>query len=175
MSATNGAGRRRSWRVRWNGCGWSLRRAQRRGSSPKLKPFLTGGLGLPNQEATAAELGIPMETLRSHLSRLRARYRALLREEVASTIAVADDVEEELRHLFRSPPRPGLTERGLSHARSRPRASPLRAMRSRTGNSTSSLGCINCLRLAALGEPEIETAASSITKSASVRMSRSMS
>jgi RNA polymerase sigma-70 factor (ECF subfamily) len=65
-----------------------------------LKPFLTGGLGLPDQSATAAELGIPVETLRSHLSRLRARYRALLREEVASTIAVADDVEEELRHLF---------------------------------------------------------------------------
>jgi RNA polymerase sigma factor (sigma-70 family) len=65
-----------------------------------LKPFLTGGLGLPNQSATAAELGIPVETLRSHLSRLRTRYRVLLREEVASTIALADDVEEELHHLF---------------------------------------------------------------------------
>ena len=66
-----------------------------------LKPFLTGGVGLPNQTEVAAKLGMPIETLRSHLSRLRARYRELLREEVARTIAVADDVDEELRHLCR--------------------------------------------------------------------------
>jgi RNA polymerase sigma factor (sigma-70 family) len=64
-----------------------------------LKPFLTGGVGLPSQTELAAKLDMPIETLRSHLSRLRARYRELLREEVARTIAVADDVDEELRHL----------------------------------------------------------------------------
>jgi RNA polymerase sigma factor (sigma-70 family) len=64
-----------------------------------LQPFLTGGTGLPSQEETAARLEMPIETLRSHLSRLRARYRELLREEVARTIAIADDVDEELRHL----------------------------------------------------------------------------
>ena len=64
-----------------------------------LKPFLTGGVGLPSQTEVAAKLAMPIETLRSHLSRLRARYRELLREEVARTIAVADDVDEELRHL----------------------------------------------------------------------------
>jgi RNA polymerase sigma-70 factor (ECF subfamily) len=64
-----------------------------------LKPFLTGGVGLPSQTELAARLDMPIETLRSHLSRLRARYRELLREEVARTIAVADDVDEELRHL----------------------------------------------------------------------------
>ena len=64
-----------------------------------LQPFLSGGVGLPSQEATAARLEMPVETLRSHLSRLRARYRELLREEVARTIAIADDVDEELRHL----------------------------------------------------------------------------
>jgi hypothetical protein len=37
--------------------------------------------------------------LRSHLSRLRARYRELLREEVTRTIGIAEDVDEELRHL----------------------------------------------------------------------------
>jgi RNA polymerase sigma-70 factor (ECF subfamily) len=66
-----------------------------------LKPFLTGGLGLPSQTEVAARLDMPIETLRSHLSRLRARYRELLREEVARTIAVVDDVDEELRHLCR--------------------------------------------------------------------------
>lgn len=64
-----------------------------------LQPFLTGGVGLPSQEETAARLEMPVETLRSHLSRLRARYRDFLREEVARTIALTDDVDEELRHL----------------------------------------------------------------------------
>jgi hypothetical protein len=48
-----------------------------------LKPFLTGGIGRPSQEETAARLEMPVGTLRSHLSRLRARYREVLREEVA--------------------------------------------------------------------------------------------
>jgi RNA polymerase sigma factor (sigma-70 family) len=64
-----------------------------------LKPFLTGGVGLPTHEEVARQLDIPVETLRSHLSRLRARYRELLREEVARTIGVAEDVDEELHHL----------------------------------------------------------------------------
>jgi RNA polymerase sigma-70 factor (ECF subfamily) len=66
-----------------------------------LKPFLTGGLGLPTQEETAKQLDMPVETLRSHLSRLRARYRELLREEIARTIGAAEDVDEELRYLYR--------------------------------------------------------------------------
>jgi DNA-directed RNA polymerase specialized sigma24 family protein len=66
-----------------------------------LKPFLTGGVGLPSQEEVASRLDMPVETLRSHLSRLRARYRELLREEVARTIGVAEDVDEELHHLCR--------------------------------------------------------------------------
>jgi RNA polymerase sigma factor (sigma-70 family) len=66
-----------------------------------MKPFLTGGVGLPSQEAIARELNMPIDTLRSHLSRLRARYRELLREEVTRTIGAAEDVDEELRHLCR--------------------------------------------------------------------------
>lgn len=75
------------------------------GNGPKerlfegLKPFLTGGARLPAHEEVATELEMPVETLRSHLARLRARYRALLREEVARTISPADNIDEELRHL----------------------------------------------------------------------------
>ncbi len=65
----------------------------------KLQPLIAGGAGLPRQEDVAQELGMPIDTLRSHLSRMRARYRALLREEVARTIGTADDVDEELRRL----------------------------------------------------------------------------
>jgi RNA polymerase sigma factor (sigma-70 family) len=81
----------------------SLRADFRSGSKAKifekLEPFVCGGTRLPRQEEVAEHLSIPIDTLRSHLSRMRARYRALLREEVARTIGIADDVDEELRHL----------------------------------------------------------------------------
>lgn len=84
----------------------ALERVRREFGSPSkkglfegLKPFLSGGIGLPAQEEVATRLGMPVETLRSHLSRLRARYRLFLREEVARTIGPADDVDEELRYL----------------------------------------------------------------------------
>jgi RNA polymerase sigma-70 factor (ECF subfamily) len=66
-----------------------------------LKPFLLGGVGLPDQQETAQHLGMPVETLRSHISRLRARYRKVLREEVMRTIHEGADVDEELRYLGR--------------------------------------------------------------------------
>jgi len=66
-----------------------------------LRPFLTGGVGLPSHEAVAKQLDMPIDTFRSHLARLRARYREFVREEVARTIGLADDVDEELRHLRR--------------------------------------------------------------------------
>ena len=66
-----------------------------------LRPFLTGGVGLPTYEEAAGHLGVPIETLRSHLFRLRSRYRALLRAEVARTVPTSQDVESELRYLCR--------------------------------------------------------------------------
>ncbi len=67
----------------------------------ELRPFLTGGVGLPTREDTAARLGLPEETLRSHLCRMRARYRALLRAEVLRTVPHERDIDDELRHLCR--------------------------------------------------------------------------
>lgn len=67
----------------------------------ELRPFLTGGLGLPTYEAAGARLGVPLETLRSHLFRLRARYRDLLRAEVLRTVPKETDIDEELRYLCR--------------------------------------------------------------------------
>ena len=65
----------------------------------ELKPFLRGGVGLPSQKEIAQRLDVPINTLRSHLSRLRARYGELLRGEVARTIGRNDDLDEELRHF----------------------------------------------------------------------------
>jgi RNA polymerase sigma-70 factor (ECF subfamily) len=65
-----------------------------------LKIYLTGGstAALPYEEM-AKRLGRAATTLRSDVARLRARYRAILREEVASTVVDPSDVDEELRHL----------------------------------------------------------------------------
>ena len=88
--------------------GRSMEALQAEYSSPKearvfamLRPFLSGGVGLPTYEEAAARLGVPNETLRSYLFRLRARYRALLRVEVARTLPSDQDVESELRYLCR--------------------------------------------------------------------------
>jgi RNA polymerase sigma-70 factor (ECF subfamily) len=67
----------------------------------ELRPFLTGGVGLPTQESVAGRLGVSLETLRSHLFRLRARYRALLRSEVLRTVPRERDIDDELRYLCR--------------------------------------------------------------------------
>lgn len=67
----------------------------------ELRPFLRGGVGLPTQEEVAARLAVPLETLRSHLFRLRSRYRALLRAEVLRTVRDEKDIDEELRYLCR--------------------------------------------------------------------------
>lgn len=44
-------------------------------------------------------LGRPVATLRSDVARLRARYRAILREEVRGTVIESTEVDEELRYL----------------------------------------------------------------------------
>ena len=65
-----------------------------------LKVHLTGGeaAAIPYEEM-AKRLGRPAVTLRSDVARLRARYRAILREEVGGTVIDPGDVDEELRHL----------------------------------------------------------------------------
>jgi len=65
-----------------------------------LKVHLTGGptAAVPYEEM-AKQLGRAATTLRSDVARLRARYRAILREEVSGTVVDPSDVDEELRHL----------------------------------------------------------------------------
>ena len=67
-----------------------------------LKPYLSamGEAAVPYEEL-APRLHRPVPTLRSDVARLRARYRAILREEVRGTVAEASEVDEELRHLCR--------------------------------------------------------------------------
>ena len=55
----------------------------------------------PNQEEVAARLGMPIATLRTHLHRLRQRYRECLRAEVAQTVSSPGQIDEEMRYLYR--------------------------------------------------------------------------
>jgi RNA polymerase sigma-70 factor (ECF subfamily) len=62
-----------------------------------LRPFLTGAAG--DYPTAARELDMTEASVRQAVSRLRKRYRELLREEVAQTVGDPADVEEELQQL----------------------------------------------------------------------------
>ena len=67
-----------------------------------LRIFLTGGAEPPpTYDDLAARLDLPASTLRSHVSRLRARYREFLREEVRRTVDSEAEIDGELRELYR--------------------------------------------------------------------------
>ena len=55
----------------------------------------------PSPAETARELGMTENAVRQASYRLRQRYRQLLHEEIAHTVMVPADVEDELRHLIR--------------------------------------------------------------------------
>ena len=65
-----------------------------------LKASLTGGQDRLPYAAIALELNISEEAARQAASRMRKRYRELLREEVASTLASEQEVDDEIRGLF---------------------------------------------------------------------------
>jgi RNA polymerase sigma-70 factor (ECF subfamily) len=68
----------------------------------ELRIFLTGSADpLPSYVDLARRLGTQASTLRSHITRLRARYREALRAEVRRTVETDAEVEGELRELLR--------------------------------------------------------------------------
>jgi hypothetical protein len=68
----------------------------------RLKPLLSSDRDATRRAAVAAELGLTEGNLRVALHRLRARFAAALRVEVAATLQDTGDdaIEEELRILF---------------------------------------------------------------------------
>lgn len=68
----------------------------------ELRIFLTGSMDpLPAYRDLAVQLGTQESTLRSHVTRLRARYRDALRTEVRRTVGTEAEVDGELRELLR--------------------------------------------------------------------------
>jgi RNA polymerase sigma factor (sigma-70 family) len=66
----------------------------------ELKIFLTVGKGELSHAEAAQKLGMDETAVRVAVHRLRKRYRQLLRDEIAQTLADAADVNEEMRALF---------------------------------------------------------------------------
>lgn len=68
----------------------------------RMKPYLTMGKGEIPFALAATELSMDESAVRVAVHRLRKRYRALLREEIAHTLSEPSMVEEELAVLMRA-------------------------------------------------------------------------
>ena len=64
-----------------------------------LRPWLDGGAAV-SQAETARSLGMSETAVKVAVHRLRARFRELIRAEVAATVREPGEVTEELRHLI---------------------------------------------------------------------------
>lgn len=65
-----------------------------------LNPCLVGERTSQPYAELAKKLGVSEGTVKSAVHRLRQRYRQLLRDEIANTVAGPAEVDEEMRHLF---------------------------------------------------------------------------
>ena len=66
----------------------------------QLKELLVDEPGRPSQADIAAGLGMTENAVKQAFHRLRQRYRELLQEEIAQTVAAPGDIEDELRHFI---------------------------------------------------------------------------
>ena len=65
-----------------------------------LKTYLTASENAAAYREVAAKLGMTEGAVKVAVHRLRKRYRELLRDEIAQTVASEDEIDEEIRHLF---------------------------------------------------------------------------
>ncbi len=66
----------------------------------KLKPCLAGTSQAQPYAALAADLDMTEGAVKAAVHRLRHRYRQLLRDEIANTVASSEEVDAEMHHLF---------------------------------------------------------------------------
>ena len=66
----------------------------------RLSELLSDEPGRPSQKHIAHEFGMTENAVKQAFHRLRRRYRELLREEIAHTVATSEDIENELRALI---------------------------------------------------------------------------
>ena len=66
----------------------------------RLNTLLSDEPDRPSRAEIAREFGMTENAVKQAFHRLRQRYRQLLREEVAHTVATPAEIEDELRHLI---------------------------------------------------------------------------
>jgi len=66
----------------------------------QLEKSLTDDPDRPSPAETAEEFGMTVSAVRQASYRLRQRYRQVLREEVAHTVMLPGDIDDEVRHLI---------------------------------------------------------------------------
>ena len=66
----------------------------------QMKKMLMDEPGRPSQAQVASEFEMTENGVKQAFYRFRQRYQSLLREEIAHTVAVPDDIEDELRYLI---------------------------------------------------------------------------
>lgn len=71
------------------------------GLASALLPYLTDSTGLPRYRSVAEDLGLSEGAVKVAVHRLRQRYGAILRAEVAETVMGEQEVEAEMRELLR--------------------------------------------------------------------------
>jgi RNA polymerase sigma-70 factor (ECF subfamily) len=67
-----------------------------------MESFLNNDPDGERYEQAADRLGVSSGALRMSVSRMRSKYRALLREEIAETVTTPEEVDEEIRFLLSS-------------------------------------------------------------------------
>ena len=65
----------------------------------QLKNFLACDSVIPSYDEASARMDLPSATVKTHVHRLRQRYREILRCEIARTVSAPHEVDEELRYL----------------------------------------------------------------------------
>ena len=66
----------------------------------QMKKMLMDEPDRPSQAQVASEFDMTENAVKQAFYRFRQRYQALLRDEIAHTVAVPSDIEDELRHLI---------------------------------------------------------------------------
>jgi RNA polymerase sigma factor (sigma-70 family) len=66
----------------------------------RLKVLLADEPNHPSQAEIAAELGMTENAVKQAFHRMRVRYRELLHDQIAHTVATPGELDDELRHLI---------------------------------------------------------------------------
>jgi RNA polymerase sigma factor (sigma-70 family) len=80
--------------------GEEYRKADKAALFDWLKQLLPDEPEVPSQAEIAGKMGMTENAVNQAFHRFRQRYQFLLREEIAHTVAMPKDVEDELRHLI---------------------------------------------------------------------------